>query len=75
MITEISAFIFLALPIVGLFIVALACFIDCFIQLVREENDGNISIKFDKNELLNVASLTLLICFVIWLITFAIVGI
>ena len=75
MITEISAFIFLVLPIVGLFIVALVCFIDYFIQLVREENDENKSIKFDKNELLNVASLTLLICFVIWLITFAIVGI
>lgn len=75
MITEISAFIFLVLPIIGLFIVALVCFIDCFIQLVREENDENISVKFDKNELLNVVSLTLLICFVIWLITFAIVGI
>lgn len=95
-IIRISAFVFVTLPFMGIFIIILCSLINCLNQMERMEilvekaennyEDGNRyrksrryqyqeDYKIDKDEVLNTASMTALICFIIWLISFVIVGV
>lgn len=72
MITKTLAFLFVLLPIISIFIVALAMLFNCLYQIDNKEKESDDS-SLNWSDVLNIGIITALICFVAWVICFFIV--
>lgn len=73
MITKTIAFLFVLLPMISIFIVALAMSFNCLYQIDSKEKETDDS-SLNWSDVFNTGIITALICFVVWMICFFIVG-